>query len=182
VNVRIISATNQDLEEKLGRAALREDFYYRINAEQILVPALRERREDIVPLMAFCLCGNGNGRRVARVEHSALKCLQQYSWPGNVRELFAVLERVKHISNGDIVTREMLPARIKDAHGASEMPAARIKREALSDPMRRLRRALDLCGGNKSAAARWLGISRSTLYKELRRSGFLDSINTPPAH
>jgi len=182
VNVRIISATNQDLEEKLGRVALREDFYYRINAEQILVPALRERREDIVPLMAFCLCGNGNGRRVVRVEHSALKCLQQYSWPGNVRELFAVLERVKHISNGDIVTLEMLPARIKDAHGASEMPAARIKREALSDPMRRLRRALDLCGGNKSAAARWLGISRGTLYKELRRSGLLDSINTPPAH
>jgi len=181
VNVRIISATNQDLEEKLGKAALRDDFYYRINAEQILVPALRERREDIVPLMAFCLCGNGNGRRVVRVEHSALKCLQQYSWPGNVRELFAVLERVKHISNGDIVTLEMLPARIKDAHGASEISAVRTRREALPDPIQRLRRALDLCGGNKSAAARWLGISRGTLYKELRRSGLLDSINTPPA-
>jgi len=181
VNVRIISATNQALEGKLGKAALREDFYYRINAEQILVPALRERREDIVPLMAFCLCGNGDGHRVVRVEHSALKCLQQYSWPGNVRELFAVLERVKHISNGDIVTLEMLPAHIKDGHGAAEMPAARARREALPDPAQRLRRALDLCGGNKSAAARWLGISRGTLYKELRRSGLLDSIITPPA-
>ena len=116
--MRIVSATNQNLEEKLGKAALREDFYYRINAEHILVPSLRERREDIVPLIAFCLCGNGNGQRVARIEQSALKCLQRYPWPGNVRELFAVLERVKYISNGDIVTLEMLPDRIKEAQAA----------------------------------------------------------------
>jgi transcriptional regulator with AAA-type ATPase domain/tetratricopeptide (TPR) repeat protein len=181
VDVRVISATNQDLEERLGKAAMREDFYYRINAEQIVVPALRERPEDIVPLIAYCLCRNGNGQKVVRLEQSALKALQRYPWPGNVRELFAVLDRVKHISNGDIVTLEMLPARIKETNGASELRAARLRREVVSEPVQRLRRALDLCGGNKSAAARWLGISRGTLYKELRRSGLLDSFHTPPA-
>jgi transcriptional regulator with PAS, ATPase and Fis domain len=181
VDVRIISATNQDLEERLGRAAMREDFYYRINAEQIVVPALRERPEDIVPLIAFCLCGNGNRQRVARIQQSAIRCLQRYRWPGNVRELFTVLERIKHISNGDVVTLDMLPASVKNAHGASGAPATRLGRESLSKPKERLSRALALCGGNKSAAARWLGISRGTLYKELRRFGLLDHFNAPPA-
>ena len=177
VNVRIISATNQNLEEKLGKAALREDFYYRINAEHIHVPALRERQEDIIPLIGFCLCANGNnGQRVVRMELSALKCLQQYPWPGNIRELFAVLERAKHISNGDVITLEMLPERIKADYCPTEAFATQRSGEAPSDATQRLRRALDLCGGNKSAAARWLGISRGTLYKELKRSGLLKFI------
>jgi DNA-binding NtrC family response regulator/tetratricopeptide (TPR) repeat protein len=178
VNVRIVSATNQNLEEKLGKAALREDFYYRINAEHILVPSLRERREDIVPLIAYCLCVNGaEGRRVARIEEAALKCLQRYSWPGNVRELFAVLERAKYISNGGAVTLEMLPERIKARGEARDVAAARPGAIEPGDSSQRLRKALDLCGGNKSAAARWLGISRGTIYKELRRSGLLDASN-----
>ncbi|MDD4857411.1 MAG: sigma 54-interacting transcriptional regulator [Candidatus Krumholzibacteria bacterium] len=177
VNVRIISATNQNLEEKLCKAALREDFYYRINAEHILVPPLRERSEDIVPLIGFCLCSNGNGRSVARIEQSALKSMQRYSWPGNVRELFAVIERIKHMSNGGVITLEMLPERIRKGHRGSQVCADGTRDDARSDASRRLRRALDLCGGNKSAAARWLGISRGTLYKEIKRSGLLDLIN-----
>jgi transcriptional regulator with AAA-type ATPase domain/tetratricopeptide (TPR) repeat protein len=177
VNVRIISATNHDLVEKLGKAALREDFYYRINAEHILVPPLRERPEDVVPLIGFCLCANGSGRSIARIEQSALKCLQRYSWPGNVRELFAVVERIKHLSSGNVIMLEMLPERIRKGHGGLEACAERHRENSRLDAGRRLRRALDLCGGNKSAAARWLGISRGTLYKELRRSGLLDLIN-----
>jgi DNA-binding NtrC family response regulator/tetratricopeptide (TPR) repeat protein len=177
VNVRIISATNQNLEEKLGKAALREDFYYRINAEHILVPALRERPDDIVPFIAYCLCANGGGVRAVEIELSALKCMQSYPWPGNVRELFAVLERVRHMSNGGMITLEMLPERIRRGRGAPDSRAAKAPEVSLSDAGRRLRRTLDLCGGNKSAAARWLGISRGTLYKELRRSGLLDLIN-----
>ena len=178
VNVRVISATNQNLEERLGKAAMRQDFYYRINAEHIVVPSLRERPEDILPLIAFCLCGNGGGGyRIVRMELAALKCLQRYSWPGNVRELFAVLDRVKHMSNGDVVTLEMLPERIKNGNSASATSAARPVGDVSLDGAQRLRRALDLCGGNKSAAARWLGISRGTLYKELRRSGLLGFIN-----
>jgi DNA-binding NtrC family response regulator len=183
VNVRIVSATNQDLEEKLGTAALREDFYYRINAEHIHVPALRDRCEDIVPLIGFCFSANGgNGSGAVRIEHSALKCLQRYAWPGNVRELFAVLDRAKHISNGEVITIEMLPERIRDGRAASHVSSARLSsirpRDAEpSDAKERLMKALDFCGGNKSAAARWLGISRGTLYKELRRTGLLGLAN-----
>ena len=183
VNVRIVSATNQNLEEKLGKAALREDFYYRINAEHVLVPSLRERREDIVPLVAFCLCASASdGRRVARIEEPALKCLQRYSWPGNVRELFAVLDRAKYMSNGGVVTLEMLPERIRARDGAHDAAAGRPGTAvpgavAPGDSTQRLRKALDLCGGNKAAAARWLGISRGTIYKELRRSGLFDAAN-----
>jgi|GEM_PF-1338301 len=178
VNVRIISATNQNLEERLGKTAMREDFYYRINAEHIIVPSLRERPEDILPLIAFCLCVNGGGGyRVVKMEPAALRCLQHYSWPGNVRELFAVLDRIKHMSNGDVVTLEMLPERIKKGNSAVEIPAVRPAGEVSLDAAQRLRRALDLCGGNKSAAARWLGMSRGTLYKELRRSGLLGFSN-----
>ncbi len=191
VNVRIVSATNQNLEEKLGKASLREDFYYRINAEHLVVPPLRDRREDIVPLVAFCLCaGAPDGRRVARIEEAALKCLQRYSWPGNVRELFAVLDRARYISSGEAVTLDMLPERIKARGGAPELVPVRLAGSGAGGPggvgqgadargerSQRLRRALDMCGGNKSAAARWLGVSRGTIYKELRRAGLFDATN-----
>jgi len=184
VNVRIVSATNQNLEEKLGTAALREDFYYRINAEHIHVPALRDRCEDIVPLIGFCLSSNGgNGNGSVRIEHTALRCLQRYAWPGNVRELFAVLDRAKHIANGEVITIEMLPERIRNGRAVSHVSSARHstagqlsagpRNAEPSDAKQRLEKALDLCGGNKSATARWLGISRGTLYKELRRAGLL---------
>ena len=180
VDVRIISATNQKLEEKLGKAALREDFYYRINAEHLHIPPLRERREDIVPLIGFRLCMNGgSGQHAIRMELSALKCLLHYSWPGNIRELFAVLERAKHISNGDVIMLEMLPERVKaDYHDAGVLESRR-RADASHRAGQRLRRALELCKGNKSAAARWLGISRGTLYKDLKRSGLLDLTGTP---
>jgi DNA-binding NtrC family response regulator/tetratricopeptide (TPR) repeat protein len=177
VDVRIISATNRNLDEKLGKAALRDDFYYRINAEHINVPALRERREDIVPLMGYCLCGGFRDaeRRFVRIELSALRCLERYSWPGNVRELFAVLDRVKHVSNGEVITRAMLPERIRVSSDESETGARERSAIASLKASQLVRQALDQCGGNKSAAARRLGISRGTLYKQLRRSGLLGS-------
>ncbi len=177
VNVRIISATNQDLEEKLSNQSFRKDFFYRINAEHIHVPPLRDRREDIVPLAAHFLASGCSGAKpVAKVELAALRSLQRYAWPGNVRELMAVLERARHIASGGVIAVDMLPERIKAASCAGE-PAANERRERVADPVERLRRALEACGGNKSAAARWLGISRGTLYKELRRCGLRDLAN-----
>lgn len=181
VSVRIVSATNRDLEERLASDAMRMDFYYRINAEHIHVPPLRERREDIAPLLAYKLCMDGCGRRPAvRIELAALRGLQRYAWPGNVRELFSVAERLSHMANGGTITAEMLPAGIKTASGIIEQP----DREAAPPAAvaaERIRRALEACGGNKSAAARWLGISRGTLYKELRRCGFADLAAPPTA-
>jgi DNA-binding NtrC family response regulator len=176
VNVRIISATNQDLEERLSKQSFRKDFFYRINAEHIHVPPLRERREDIVPLAGHFLGANGSGAKpVSRIELAALRSLQRYAWPGNVRELMAVLDRARHLADGGVIAVDMLPERIKAAAGAGEPAAVRAGR--IVDPAERLRRAIEACGGNKSAAARWLGISRGTLYKELRRCGLNDLAN-----
>ncbi len=182
VDIRILSAMNQDIERKLESASLREDFYYRINAEQIHIPPLRERREDIIPLITYYLCGtNGSGKEYVLIEEAALRCLQGYRWPGNVRELFNLLERLKDMSGEGAIRLHMLPERMRDGNlssrGVSALESGGSE-VAISD---RLKRALSLCGGNKSAAARLLGISRGTLYKELRRSGLGDYIRPPAA-
>jgi DNA-binding NtrC family response regulator/tetratricopeptide (TPR) repeat protein len=174
VDIRIVSATNQDLDYKLQNNTLRADFLYRINAEQVHIPPLRERREDIAPLIAYCLCGNGDGRDGIRIEEEALKALQGYSWPGNVRELFAIMDRVGHMCNGGVITWELLPDKIKKSRN--------VKRQgdesgiggdsSVSDEVSsQLKRMMVLCNGNKTEAARMLGISRGTLYKRLKSAG-----------
>jgi len=180
VDIRIISATNQDIEEKLESASFREDFYYRINAEQIHIPPLRERREDIVPLVTYYLCGrNGSGRTFVLIEEAALQCLQGYRWPGNVRELFHLLERLKDLSRDGPIRLAMLPERMRNGSRSSRGVSSVEAEGSGGSTSERLERVLSLCGGNKSAAARLLGISRGTLYKELRRSGLSNRIRPP---
>lgn len=181
IDVRVLSATNHDLDQKLTNASFRKDFYYRINAEHIHLPPLREHPDDIVPLVAFFLCGDGKrGMDRIRIESAALKCLQNYSWPGNVRELFSVLERVWHISGGNEITIDMLPERIVGSRfDAMQPPGGQSMNGNRGEEI--LRKALDLCNGNKTAAARWLGVSRGTLYKELRRTGLHHFIRQRPA-
>ncbi|HER44241.1 MAG TPA: tetratricopeptide repeat protein, partial [Candidatus Eisenbacteria bacterium] len=177
VDIRLISATNQDIEEKLESASFREDFYYRINAEQIHIPPLRERREDVIPLITYYLCGrNGSRRAFVLIEETALRALQNYRWPGNVRELFNLLERLKDLSGDGAISFDMLPERMRNSSGRSSRITIVEPGGAGGSAAGRLERALSLCGGNKSAAARFLGISRGTLYKELKRSGLSDRI------
>lgn len=172
VDVRIVSATNQNLDEKIEKQTLRRDFFYRLNAEHIHIPPLRSRPEDIAALVAYFYCGNGGEVQKAKVELEALRCLQRYDWPGNVRELAAVVERLRSIAGDGVVTLDMLPERIREC---SMLGVKSSKTVALpcGDGAERLRRALAACRGNKAAAARLLGISRGTLYKELRRLGLM---------
>lgn len=171
IDIRIVSATNQDLEQKIEHANFRKDFYYRINAEQIHLPALRDRPEDIAPLLAYLFCGNGRGEQThVNIESAALKSLQLYTWPGNVRELFSVLERIRHISRGNAITLDALPEKITSCRFDNIRPPHDPGHMTAADGDM-LRRALTVCKGNKTAAARWLGISRGTLYKALRRKG-----------
>ena len=180
VDIRIISATNQNIEGKLESASFREDFYYRINAEQIHIPPLRERREDIIPLITYYLCGsNGSGRHYVLIEEAALRCLQGYKWPGNIRELFNLLERLRDLSGDGAITLGMLPEHMRNGSRRSRGVSVLEAGDTGSSISERLERALSLCGGNKSAAARFLGISRGTLYKELRRFGLGDYIRPP---
>jgi len=171
VDLRLISATNRDLEKKIENGSMRRDFFFRINEEIIRIPPLRERREDIVPLMAFCLCGNGNGNgdRV-RIEKQALKLIQRYPWPGNVREFVSVIRRVSRINRGGVITADSLPERIKGS-GARLEAGSLIGGRGGNDRKRTLLKLLKTCNGNKTEVARWLGISRGTLYKELKQAG-----------
>ncbi|MBD3180251.1 MAG: tetratricopeptide repeat protein [Candidatus Latescibacteria bacterium] len=171
IDIRLISATNRDLESKMEEGSMRKDFYFRINEEIIMVPPLRERSEDIVPLMAFCLCGNGNGNgEKLKIEKNALKFIQRYPWPGNVREFISVIRRIRRISRGGVITVDALPERIR---GSKIRPDARriINGSGRKEKKETLLRLLKSCHGNKTEVARWLGISRGTLYKELKQAG-----------
>ena len=165
VDIKVVSATNRDLERGLEDSSMRSDFYFRVSAERIHIPPLRQRPEDVIPLIAWKYSG-GNGHGPLRIETEALQRLQRYPWPGNVRELFAVVERIRRAVDGCPVETDHLSSLLGSADGS-----AHTSPDGPESARRRLERAMNACGGNKSAAARCLGISRGTLYKELRRTG-----------
>ncbi|MBN2070370.1 MAG: sigma 54-interacting transcriptional regulator [Candidatus Krumholzibacteriota bacterium] len=175
IDVRIISATNRFLEEMIAESTFRDDFYYRINAETIHIEPLRKRPEDIIPLLTWRLSSNGNSEQFnpeIHIESSALRLLQQYHWPGNVRELISVIDRIAHLNAGGVIQSNMLPERIRNGGG----PVSQVNRECDiticdRDMSIKLNKVLNICRGNKSAAAKWLGISRGTFYKQLRQAG-----------
>jgi DNA-binding NtrC family response regulator len=123
VNVRLVAATNKDLEKAVQEGKFREDLYYRLNIVAIHLPTLRERPEDIPELCAFFLkkyCQE-NGRKLAQVDSKAMTLLQAYAWPGNVRELENAIERAVVLSDRDAVTltADLLPATVAGSAGSS---------------------------------------------------------------
>jgi two-component system response regulator HydG len=175
VDVRIISATNRDLEEEISRGSFRSDLYYRLNVIQLHLPPLRERREDVPILAAHFLAKLAAQRGVERVPtltEETLDVLMRYDWPGNVRELENALERAAVIVTGDTIGPDALPDRVREA------PRPRLgSEEAPPNPtMEVVERAyilwvLQAEGGNKTRAAEVLGIDPSTLYRKLNRYG-----------
>jgi DNA-binding NtrC family response regulator len=166
VDVRFITATNADLEERVAAGAFREDLLYRINTVEIRLPPLRERREDIPELAARFLSRESEhyGKKVTGFSDEALRSLVEHAWPGNVRELEHVVERAVLMSRtGRIEVEDLgLRARGPAAPGFEEL--------TLEDAEQHLiRKALDRFDGNVSRAAEALGISRSALYRRLQR-------------
>jgi transcriptional regulator with PAS, ATPase and Fis domain len=167
-DVRVIAATNRDLRKAVERGDFREDLYYRLQVFNIRLPPLRERRADILPLSDVFLddIGRSFARPPAGLTRDATTALLQYGWPGNVRELRNALERAAILCEGGLVTAEHLSL-APDARGSAP-PAADIsdlktlERNAIADMLRRV-------GGNKSEAARRLGLSRTQLYVRLQR-------------
>jgi two-component system response regulator AtoC len=171
VDARLLALTNVDLDDAVRRRAFREDLFYRLNVVRIHVPALRERREDVEPLAERFLAAYAakHGRPARRFDPKALVMLGAYDFPGNVRELANVVERAVIVSDGREVCAGHLPEAVTAAAGSR---ARRARRPTLAElEAEYIREVLAASGGNKSEAARVLGISRKNLYERLARSG-----------
>jgi len=172
VDVRIIAATNLDLQQAVRDGRFREDLYYRLNVIPILLPPLRERRTDIPLLVEHFVKKYGAGKPRS-ISPAALKVLVEYDWPGNVRELEAVVERSLLLAEQDLVAPEDLPpnvrANISLTRGALglEIPESGIDLEAVEKSL--VLKALEKAQGNVTRAARLLGLSRRTLQYRLEK-------------
>lgn len=176
VDVRLILATNQDLEEAVRRGEFREDLFYRINVITLTQPSLRERIGDI-PLLVEHYLAQFNlqtGRDIEGLDDMALHALQQYHWPGNVRELVNVIERAVVLCKAKRITSADLPEKLfADTEQRTQVDAhlggASLKK-ALSTPERQLIiQALESNGWNRQNTAKALGINRTTLYKKMKK-------------
>jgi DNA-binding NtrC family response regulator len=178
-DVRLIAATNRDLDEAIRLGAFREDLFYRLNVIPIHVPALRERQDDVPLLATFFLSRAAArlGRETPTLAPGAVEALARHDWPGNVRELENLMERLVVLSPRERIEAEDLPKAIRVGKPAAPQGAVRqpIADERLSDLERaRILDVLLSCGGNKKLAASRLGIHRSTLYAKLERYGLRD--------
>ena len=176
-DIRVIAASNQDLQRNIQEGRFREDLYYRLKVVSVRVPSLRERNEDI-PLLAQFFIHEFNAqlrRSVREVSDEAMKLLVHYDWPGNVRELRNVIERAMLLGNAPVIYSDYLPSEIRDGKPVSPVgtferfpiPPGGLSLHELEDGL--IRRALELSSGNKTRAAKLLGISRDALRYRLKK-------------
>jgi len=171
VAVRVISATNRDLQELVSQDKFREDLFYRLSVVPIRMPPLRERREDIPALAAYFLdefCGRNNFKRKA-IDDDVFSIFQQYGWPGNARELKNVIERMAILSPADRISASAVPLEIRltpnsDARSNLQQTRESAERDSIL-------RALEQTSWNVAGAARILGIERTNLHKRIRALG-----------
>jgi two-component system response regulator AtoC len=173
VNVRIIAATNRDLQDEVRNGRFREDLYYRLNVISILIPPLRERKDDI-PLLVEYFIKEFNkilGKSVMGCNHEALQVLLNYDWPGNVRELRNVIERAMLLCNEEIILKDDLTPEISNEKSLAAKVCGQYEKSL--DEIIKLysERMLQICNNNQAKAARALGISRPRLRRIL--SSFL---------
>ena len=173
VDVRVLTSTHRDLWSMVKQKQFREDLYYRLNVVTITLPPLRERREDI-PMLAYHFmqtCAAANQKRVIGISPEAMLVLQQANWPGNVRELAHTIESAVVVTSHEILLPDDLPVTLRKSVPAA--PASEfLDLVTLHELERRyLIRVLDETHGNKTEAARLLGIDRRTLYRMAERFG-----------
>jgi DNA-binding NtrC family response regulator len=171
IDVRVLAATNRNLEGMLTEGTFREDLYYRLNVIQLDLPPLRGRPEDVLPLAEHFLAQVGaraQPLRRLRLMPDAQQILLSYTWPGNVRELHNVLERGIALCQGDVIRADDLPNHVREKKPADFLQVALARRMSLAELEREyIERVLDDEGGNKTRAAQRLGLDRKTLYRKL---------------
>ena len=169
VDVRIIAATNSDLEKLSASGGFRKDLYYRLNVFPIRISPLRERNEDILPIARAFLTSKTVSDEISS---DVVEMLEGYSWPGNVRELRNVLERAVILSGGEPIEREHIMISGEGPDVGGDGLSALVGRKSLEEIERSLiKLALEKTGGNKSKAAGLLGITRRTLYSRMEKYG-----------
>lgn len=179
VNVRLIAATNRDLNEMISEGLFRQDLYYRLAVLNIEIPPLRKRGEDILMLADTFLNQSAypNSDTLKTLDADAQRTLLKYDWPGNVRELRNVINRATILSKSNVITRDILEASMHSKgymlkHSTSETPEDRLNKRRMeinASYANLLREALDITDGNKKQAAELLGISRKTFYRMLEK-------------
>lgn len=175
VDVRVIAATNRDLERAVAEGTFRRDLYFRLHVLEISVPPLRKRREDIDELAFYFLerYNQETGRKIRGFTPEALRCLREYRWPGNVRELKNVVERAVVLSRSEVIEREDLSlSNLSTSSDSSEMGGLKSSFEPLTlDEIERrhILATLNATGWNKSKTSMILGVERSTLDRKIRR-------------
>lgn len=175
VDIRVIAATNSDLQDMVLRGRFREDLYYRLSVIPLVIPSLRERREDIPLLMGHYMRRFGGllGKKIESFSEEAMKMCLEYKWPGNIRELINAVEYAINLEEGSTIMPGSLPPRIRNGKRERSMPVTahdikpleQLEKEAIS-------RALELYGWTeegKKQAATMLGISRATIYRKISK-------------
>ena len=170
IDVRVLTATNRNLEEEVKSGRFREDLYYRLNVIPVVIPPLRERREDIPALVDLALgkCRSRTAKPV-RFSKGAMKALLQYDYPGNVRELENIVERGATLAASDVIEKDDLPAVIfKKSESNGSVSLAEVAAGAEKEHIIRI---LAVASGNKTRTAEMLGISRKTLWEKMNTYG-----------
>ena len=168
VDVRFIAATNQNVSNLIFDGRFREDLYYRLNIMEIFIPPLRDRREDIIPLSTYFLQKHlpKSNKKIKGFKKEAMDILLKYSFPGNVRELENIIERAIILEKGPVITSASLPSGIRrlkiETFNAGIMSVDEVIKEYAE-------KVINMVGGNKTKAAKLLGMSRTSLWKILKK-------------
>jgi DNA-binding NtrC family response regulator len=179
-DIRVLAATNRDIEAMLPLGTFREDLYYRLNVVTLRVPPLRERTDDIALLARHFLrkYGSENRKSISGISADALRLLERYKWPGNVRELENTIARATLLETADEITPESLPDKLQ---GRAESVTGNEEKDfhSLEEVEKRyIARVLERTGGNKGKAAKILGINRTSLWRMMNRLGIEDPSST----
>ena len=174
VDVRLISATNEDLEQQIGKGTFREDLYHRINEFTLYMPLLKERKEDIFLFSNFFLdkANQEMGKHLIGFDEQACKTMEAYHWPGNLRQMKNTIRRATLLATGNFITINELA----DLQQSPTLPVAGMPLRDEEAEKRHIIEALRQTGNNKSRAAQLLGIDRKTLYNKLKLYGINDTL------
>jgi transcriptional regulator with PAS, ATPase and Fis domain len=166
VDVRVVACTNQDLREKIAKGEFREDLYYRLNVVEICVPPLRERKEDIPSLIGYFVkkFNKKINKNILSISSDVQKVFMDYSWPGNVRELEHALEHAFILCHQKTITLKHLPPVFENFSAAK----THFLKNMGVDEKQVIVQALEKSAGNKTMAARLLGISRRNIYRKIK--------------